>query len=867
MEPIFKSKNKILGKSLFLASSLLLTNISNAADFTFTPLSLSEQLARPGVGFQEPNRKLPNNAQLDFCIANGFTPGSAQSNSVGEVFNNRKNLEDAGIKTGSTYLRINWQQIEPNNNDWKVDQIHKFLECANKRGHAVDLRVMLTDPSNPDNTKRGLPNWVNGLMANEAPNLRYWSDFNNDFSYPVPNFNNPTLKREHDELIRKLGAEFNGHKDLNSVDIGSVGYWGEWHYLVGHDNDHRDFMPDYTTQIEIIELYRSSFPNTPKVALHGAYFDSVGQRVSRPPYTSTVAQHLRNSGTKFGWRGDSWGSWGALKPEGGFRSNFNERYNTFQDGTGIPFDNWKTGMVALEIQFNNMSTLITPGGITEGRQGENYKDSTQKAKDWHASTINSKQGVFPIDAGIRERSLDLSAKMGYRLVLKSGNYNSTTPAGNQNPLQVNMQWENQGIAPLYRRFVVAFRLRDTNNNGKIVFATKTGKSLKGLTRDQGEVPINPNMYIDGGVPSGTYALDTALVFSSDDYNVEKYRDDYSARIPIAIVNNNNLIKDKWVYLGNLEVTGGGTGVGFVPDTVGGSTGGGTDGGGTGGGTDGGGTGGNTTPTANPDNVVATSELKTSFYPLVNDIGNDKKLNTPNAWSQQGGEVRLINTNQITYRSKAGFSGTDKIFYVMRDSQGRTDSSEINITVNPVRAKANPDDMFATTGVKKSLYPLANDEGTGKSLLTPNYWTQQGGTVSPIGNYQFDYQSKAGFAGTDRIFYTMKDSQGRFSNSVINISVWTPGASAPVARADNYTTAKNTGKVLNILANDTANAVDQFIDELSSYTAKGGWMNKTSDGKKVWYKPKDGFTGEDSFWYVMMNSDGRKDSAQVKITVN
>ena len=100
MEPIFKSKNKILGKSLFLASSLLLTNISNAADFTFTPLSPSEQLAGPGVGFQEPNRKLPNDAQLDFCIVNGFTPGNEDP--VAEVFNNRENIERAGIRTGST---------------------------------------------------------------------------------------------------------------------------------------------------------------------------------------------------------------------------------------------------------------------------------------------------------------------------------------------------------------------------------------------------------------------------------------------------------------------------------------------------------------------------------------------------------------------------------------------------------------------------------------------------------------------------------------------------------------------------------------------------------------------------------------------
>ena len=743
MKPILKSKNKILGNSLFLASFLLITNASNAAEFVFNPLPPERQLVRPGVGFQEPNRALPTGPQLDFCIANGFTPGSAQSNSVGEVFNNRKKLEDAGIKTGSTYLRINWQQIEPNNNDWQFDRIHKFLECANKRGHAVDFRVMLTDPSNPKNTQKGLPDWVNNLMANEAPNLRYWSDFSNGFSYPVPNFNNPALKREHNELIRRLGAEFDGHKDLNSIDIGSIGYWGEWHYLVGHDTDHKDFMPSYTTQKEIINLYVNSFKSTPKVALHGAHYDSVGQRVSVPPYSSIVASHLNSIRPKLGWRGDSWGSWGAPKPGGGFKTNFNSRYNDFVFNSGGHFDNWETGMVALEIQYNNMNSF-NDYSLTKG----NYSGSTQKAKEWHVSTINSKQGEFPIAGGVRERSLDLSAKMGYRHFLRKGNYSSTVAAGD--PLTVNMTWQNQGIAPLYRNFVIAFRLRDAT--GKIVFATKTGKSLKGKL--PGWFDTNPKMYIHSKVQTGTYFLDTAIVFDGDRYN-----DDYSSRIPIAI-SESGRIKNKWVQLGNVNVTGGGTGVGFVPNTVGGSTGGGT------------GTGG-TSPVANVDNVFAESGVKKSFYPLVNDIGDNRVLNQPNAWSQKGGVVKLINNNQITYQSKTGFTGVDKIWYVMRDSQGRTNSSVINITVS--------------------------------------------------------------------------------------------GTPFPVARADNYTTARNTGKVLNILDNDTP-SVGIAIDTLYQYTTKGGWTSKTTNGK-VWYKPKTGFTGQDNFWYVMIDAQGRKSSAQVKINVN
>ena len=87
---------------------------------------------------------------------------------------------------------------------------------------------------------------------------------------------------------------------------------------------------------------------------------------------------------------------------------------------------------------------------------------------------------------------------------------------------------------------------------------------------------------------------------------------------------------------------------------------------------------------------------------------------------------------------------------------------------------------------------------------------------------------------------------------------------PIANPDYYSTPKDTGKNLNILANDTG-SIWKAIDTLYEYTAKGGRTFKTPEGL-VWYIPKTGFTGDDNFWYVMVDSKGRKNSAQVIITV-
>ncbi|MGB1311453.1 MAG: Ig-like domain-containing protein, partial [Leucothrix sp.] len=157
--------------------------------------------------------------------------------------------------------------------------------------------------------------------------------------------------------------------------------------------------------------------------------------------------------------------------------------------------------------------------------------------------------------------------------------------------------------------------------------------------------------------------------------------------------------------------------------------------------------------------------------------------------------------------------------------------------------------------------LANDSGVGLILNAPNVWSLQGGTVT-LSNNKIIYRSKTGFTGSDNIWYTFADAQGRTNSGVINITV--ASDFYPIATADNFTTARNTAQVLDILANDAASG-GIAIDTLFDYTALGGTTSRTADGK-VLYTPKSNFTGEDNFWYVMVDGQGRQNSAQVKINV-
>lgn len=277
---------------------------------------------------------------------------------------------------------------------------------------------------------------------------------------------------------------------------------------------------------------------------------------------------------------------------------------------------------------------------------------------------------------------------------------------------------------------------------------------------------------------------------------------------------------------------------------------------------------NAPPVANPDSVNASGD-RIVINALSNDTGSGLTLIAPNPWSWKGGQVSLSN-NRIAYTAKPGFNGTDKIWYSLKDSQGREAWSVITINVTNNGTVANPfpvgnaDTISATAGVLKTIDVLANDIGNGLVLIAPNPWSLKGGSVALVNN-KLRYTAKSSYNGEDKIWYTFEDVEGRQAWSVvtINVSGGVSVAPFPIANSDSYTVASNTTRTLNVLSNDTPSGL--AIDTLYEYTAQGGRTTKVN-GTAVSYTPKAGFTGPDNFWYVVVDSQGRKNSAQVTINV-
>jgi hypothetical protein len=135
----------------------------------------------------------------------------------------------------------------------------------------------------------------------------------------------------------------------------------------------------------------------------------------------------------------------------------------------------------------------------------------------------------------------LAKKMGFRLVMWSAEPESNTVAAGEG-LSVSMTWENKGIAPPYRDFRVAFRLKDSSGN------VINGSTVISDLTVQGWLPgpafFNSAVYnVPSGIAAGNYNLEIGVVFHADAGTV----------LPIVVNERND---DFWVPvpLGGSELT-------------------------------------------------------------------------------------------------------------------------------------------------------------------------------------------------------------------------------------------------------------------------------------------------------------------------
>ncbi len=435
--PKAKAIRPVFAAALAACSSLLMGSAQAAAPMVkVEPRPSDELLANPGMGWQTFHRFADDDPNLQ------------------------------GLPSASAYFRFYWREVEPQDGQIDFAQFDDLLGRARRAGQQLAFRIMCTGSG----AYLDVPAWLKeqGCKGVEFTygGGKHW----------VPDFADPLFQAKHFRLIRELGRRYDRHPDLDLVDIGSVGLWGEWHMsgtqVVGGDQPVP--MPSPEILQSIIDAWCAAFPTANKVIL-------IGSEVGMP----------RAAKGDFGWRAD------CLGDMGGFSKTWNhmEHFYLQQLAKTGAEEAWRTGPVAFESCWDMRKW-------TESRWDIRF--IFDYALRCHASYVNNKSA--PIPEGGRPAIERFLRRLGYRLVMRSVEHEARARAGQ--PMSAVIAWENTGVAPFYRDYLLAIRLRPSGGEGEASVVV-TDRTVRGWFPGPHRTELS--IGVPATLPAGRYDLSVGLV--------------------------------------------------------------------------------------------------------------------------------------------------------------------------------------------------------------------------------------------------------------------------------------------------------------------------------------------------------------------
>lgn len=380
------------------------------------------------------------------------------------------------------YARWGWGELEPQ--PGKIDYVFldKILKETHDSGQQLAFRVMCCS------TSKGRPyhpQWLKEVGGHELV-----ADHNGVAPLLIPDMDDPIVLERHLDFIKRLGERYDGHPDIDHLDLGSVGWWGEWH-LSGSKTCK---LPTLENRMKVVNTYLVAFKRTPLLMLIGA-----------KECLTYGTQH----GT--GWRADSLGDLGSFSPTWNHMRN---AYPLLIKEAKVQ-EAWKNGPIAFE----------PPAAVREFvDKGWPLRWIFNYGLALHGSFFNGKSGRLPDDETFRQELERFLRRLGYRLVLRELKHPAQAQPGAK--LELAMQWQNTGSAPCYKPYRVAYRLASSSGYQKtFVSDVAVNRWLPGsielFTEDffkeprdlpPGEIAaVRDTIALPPDIPTGAYTFSVAVV--------------------------------------------------------------------------------------------------------------------------------------------------------------------------------------------------------------------------------------------------------------------------------------------------------------------------------------------------------------------
>lgn len=363
-------------------------------------LSLCRGRTERTVNFQESTEPLDN-------PLTGYAPPAE----------NTEECEDSRL----VYIGLTWAMWEPSPGEYDTEALEEMYHIRRwkEEGKHGVLRFLCDLPGEEDHMD--IPGW---LYDRTGDGVFYDTSYGRGYA---PDYGNAYLKERHRLAVEALADYFAVDDFVAYIELGSLGHWGEWHT---NTEEGVPPLPDARICQEYAADYQERFPHA--------------RLLMRRNYTMAAegGMGLYNDMTGSPEATREWMGW--IRDGGSFET------------AGAPLtyrgmeDFWKEAPCGGE---------FTSAYPMEELLGERFLETRQLIRESHMTFLGPK---CPEGSGKdEEEAVLIREELGYRYYISSMEVRLPRGTGQ---MQVELTWENTGIAPIYWDWPVTLYVYDAKGD-------------------------------------------------------------------------------------------------------------------------------------------------------------------------------------------------------------------------------------------------------------------------------------------------------------------------------------------------------------------------------------------------------------------
>jgi len=359
------------------------------------------------------------------------------------------------------YFRLNWGDVEPAEGQIRWELIDESIEAWAKRDVRIAFRIMTANAHTRDYYCS--PKWLFDAGCRSYDYVRGGVDTmagGKRITRIEPDYADPLFLEKHGNFIGALARRYDGRPQVEFLDVGSYGIWGEWHTPNGKP---------WPVRRRIIDMYVKGFTKTPLVQM--------SDDAEALAYSISHGSGFRRDGVGSPWHEENWIGSEKYARVAGFA------------------DQWERAPVVFE-WFGPYDFLV--------RRQWSFDRAVSFILSNHATFINDNLGPVP-DDGLSKLH-ELARRSGYRFVLSSVSHGASVSPGEK--LAVHMKWSNVGVGRLYRQYPLVVYLVDAERK---IACQERQNGVDPSAWLPGEYDVSGGIQIPKTLRAGTYTLAVGLV--------------------------------------------------------------------------------------------------------------------------------------------------------------------------------------------------------------------------------------------------------------------------------------------------------------------------------------------------------------------